>query len=77
MQQNITISYSYILYDGNVRYESVVELIYQTYYFFKCAVEKMYLTAVNNVSNSDTSYSLTDGAQILSNDSLLSTTAFS
>ena len=63
-------------YSGNVIYGSVLELIYQKYYFFKCNVDQMYLTSVYTVSNSATSYSPTDGAQIISNNSLLSTSDF-
>ena len=64
-------------YSGHVRYESVVKLIHHKYSLFKCAVEKIYLTEVNNVSNSATSSLPTDGAQIISNDYLLSTSALS
>ena len=63
-------------YSGNVVYESVVELIYQNYSFFKCDVEQMYFAAVNNVSNSETSSSPPDGAQIISNNFLLITSDF-
>ena len=69
MQRDIIILYSFF-YSGNITYESVVELIYQNYSFFKCAVEKIYLTAVNYSSP-------TDGAQIIFNDSLLITNDFS
>ena len=62
---------------GNVGYESAVELIYHNYSFLKFAVAQIYLTAVNTVSNSETCSSPTYGAQIIFNDSLLSTSAFS
>ena len=64
-----------IFYSKNVRYESFVELVYHNYSFFNCAVEKICFAAVNNVSNSATCSSPTDGAQIISKDSLLSTSA--
>ena len=64
-------------YSGNVRYESVVELIYIDYSFFKCAVELIYFTAQNTVSNVATYSSPTDRAQIISKYSLLITSAIS
>ena len=74
MQRNIIIS---SFPPENVGYESVVELIYHKYYFFKYAVERMYLTEVNTVSNTATCSSPTDGAQIIYNNYLLSASAFS
>ena len=74
MQRNIIISFSF---PENVGYESVVKLIYHNYSFFKCAVDKIYLTAVNTVSNSAACSSPTDVPQIIYNDSLLSTNYFS
>ena len=44
--------------------------------FFNCAAEQIYITTVNTVSNLAACSSPTDAAQIMSNDSLLSTSAF-
>ena len=43
--------------------------------FFECHVEQIYITEVNTISNTDIFSSPTDGAKIISNDSLLSTWA--
>ena len=66
----------FFIYSVNVRYESVVEMIYYNYSLFKCADKKINLTAVKTVSNSATCSSPKDGAQIISNDYLLSTSDF-
>ena len=55
----------------------VFRLIHHNYSFFNCAAERMYLTEVNTNSNLAAFPSLTDGAQIMSNDDLLSTSVFS
>ena len=55
----------------------VFRLIHQNYPFFNCAEERMYLTAVNTNSNLAACYSPIDGAKIMSNYALLSTSAFS
>ena len=60
----------------NIEYKSVVEFIYHNNFFFKCAYKKIHLTEVNRVSNLATYSSPTDGAQITSNDSIISTSAF-
>ena len=52
-------------------------LIHHNYSFFNFSAEQMYITAVNNNSNLAACYSPTDGPQIMSNDALLSTSAFS
>ena len=54
----------------------VLWLIYHNYSFFKWVAEKMSLMAQIEVSKVATSSSTTDGAQIISNDSLLRTSAF-
>ena len=64
-------------YSGNVRYESVVELVYIYHYFFVCTVKRVYFTAKKSVSNVVTCFSPTDGAQIVSNYPLLSTSDIS
>ena len=74
---NVIQQYRIYFYSKIVGYESVVELIYHNYSLFKCSVEKFYLTAVNTVSNKATCSSPTYGAKIISNNSLLSTSAFS
>ena len=56
---------SIYIYDVHVINESKAELIYQNYSFFKCAVDKLYTTAVNTTSNLVTSSSPTDWAQII------------
>ena len=61
---------------GNVGYKPVVDLIYHNYSFFKCAADQMYLTAGNTVSNTAPFSSPIDGAQIISNNYLLNTSAF-
>ena len=54
----------------------VFRLIYKNYPSFNCAPLKMYLTAVKKVSKMASCSSPTDGAQIMSNDTLLSTSDF-
>ena len=49
----------------------------KNYPSFNCTPLKMYLTAVKTVSNIASCYSPTDGAQIMSNVTLLRTSAFS
>ena len=51
-------------------------LIHHNYSFLNFAAERIYLTAVNNISNLAACYSPTDGAQIMSNEALLKKSAF-
>ena len=55
----------------------VFRLIHHNYSFFNCAAERMYLTEVNTNSNLAACSSPRDGSQIMSNDALLRTSAFS
>ena len=55
----------------------VFRLIHHKYPFFNCAAERMYLTAVNTNYNLAACSSPRDGAQIMSNYSLLRTSDFS
>ena len=51
-------------------------MIHHNYPFFNCAAEQIYLTAVNTHSNLAACSYPTDGAQIMSNDAILRTSAF-
>ena len=79
---NMYASYKYCssihvkFYSGNVRHESVILPVYIDYSLFWCAVKRVYLTSKKSFIRSHL-FSPKDGAQIISNDSLLSTSDFS